>query len=648
MTNPPQDNNPFISIAFTIVNLLCLGFIMYGLICDAYIYVWIAFALAIFVLTIYTIWKNLAKKANSPLSKKLFQTSTPITTNYFNEYVNEELFNNINASIHSFEEFFYALIFSTDDFYNWLSAQSRPMPDEYDVHHSVRLMMMADIQSGFKSMYCSQDMTSKEGLAKYMLINFLDKEEYIEYKNIRHISKESLSSATDWGITASNIFNKEQNLDKLVLSDLLQLFNKDLQLQYLIILYRFFSIAAKADGVVTPDETVYLGSILEHARNIAESEETLNKLLEVKYSNEGKKSIHITHRNNYNFKDIARWVVEKQEIDILEIQHKFSLEHYQTLKIIDKLEKEGIVSQSNKEGIRFVLVSSVGQLERQWDTNSNNSSVVEKEINAKSNLSQLNELIGLNSVKKDVQTLSNYIKIQQEREKNGLKSSSVSYHCVFTGNPGTGKTTVARILAKIYKDLGVVNKGHLVETDRAGLVAEYVGQTAVKTNKIIDSALDGVLFIDEAYSLAEGGSSDYGSEAIATLLKRMEDDRDRLIVIVAGYTENMKHFINSNPGLQSRFTRYIEFPDYSAEELMQIFEMHMRKYDYHFGEGAKEQLRHILDMAIIHKDENFGNGRFVRNVFESILQRQADRLASMGELTSEQLSRIEKEDLADL
>ena len=647
MTNPPQDNNPFISIAFTIVNLLCLGFIMYGLICDAYIYVWLAFALAIFVLTIYTIWKNLAKKANSPLSKKLFQTSTPITTNYYNVYINEELFNSINSSIHAFEEFLYVLIF-TDDLYNWLAAQSRPMPDEYDVHHSVRLMMMADIQSGFKSMHCSQDMKSKEGLAKYMLINFLDKEEYIEYKNIRHISEESLSSATDWGITASNMFNKEQNADKLVLSELLQLFNKDLQLQYLIILYRFFSIAAKADGEVTPDETAYLGGILEHARNIAESEEILNKLLEVKYSYEGKKSIHITHRNNYNYNDIAQWVVKRQEINIVEILNKFSLEYNQTLKIVEKLEKDGIVSPCNKEGVRYVLVSNIGQLERQLDSNSNITSTVEKEQIAKSALNQLNELIGLDSVKKDVKTLSNYIRIQKQREEKGLKASSVSYHCVFTGNPGTGKTTVARIVASIYKELGVLKKGHLIETDRSGLVAEYVGQTAVKTNKIIDSALDGVLFIDEAYTLTEGGSSDYGSEAIATLLKRMEDDRDRLVVIVAGYTENMKHFINSNPGLKSRFTHYIEFPDYSADELMQIFEMHMLKYDYHFGEGAKKQLQQIFDDIIAHKDENFGNGRFVRNVFEKVLQSQADRLASEGNLTTKQLSSIEKEDFVEI
>jgi SpoVK/Ycf46/Vps4 family AAA+-type ATPase len=204
---------------------------------------------------------------------------------------------------------------------------------------------------------------------------------------------------------------------------------------------------------------------------------------------------------------------------------------------------------------------------------------------------------------------------------------------------------VARILAQIYKDLGVVSKGHLVETDRAGLVAEFIGQTAIKTDKVIESALDGVLFIDEAYALAAGGDNDYGKEAIATLIKRMEDYRDRLIVILAGYTEHMKGFIASNPGLQSRFNRYIDFPDYSPEELLQIFEWNMKKYDYLFGEGAKEHLQLYFENEVARKDTNFGNGRFVRNVFEKTLERQANRLAKEVHLTTDKLLRIKIEDL---
>lgn len=256
----------------------------------------------------------------------------------------------------------------------------------------------------------------------------------------------------------------------------------------------------------------------------------------------------------------------------------------------------------------------------------------------------LNELIGLATVKQEIEQLRNFVKIQQLRAQKGLKNSNVSYHCVFTGNPGTGKTTVARIVASIYKQLGVLKKGHLIETDRAGLVGEYVGHTAVKTNKKIDEALDGVLFIDEAYSLV-GEGTDFGKEAIATLLKRMEDDRERLVVILAGYTDEMKQFIATNPGLQSRFNRYIDFPDYSADELMQIFEFNLQKYEYTITPTASDAMKQYFEYAVIHKDKSFGNARFVRNIFEKTIELQANRLASISNLTKEELSVIELEDL---
>lgn len=260
-------------------------------------------------------------------------------------------------------------------------------------------------------------------------------------------------------------------------------------------------------------------------------------------------------------------------------------------------------------------------------------------------IKELNSLIGLTSVKSEINTLTNYINVQRMRAEKGMKVSPISYHCVFTGNPGTGKTTVARIVSEIYKELGILKKGHLVETDRSGLVAEYVGQTAVKTNKIIDSALDGILFIDEAYSLVDGGNSDYGKEAIATLLKRMEDDRDRLVVILAGYTGEMKRFIDSNPGLQSRFNRYIEFPDYSAEELFQIFESSTKKYEYKLTDEAGSALKEVFEKAVANKDKSFGNGRFVRNLFERVIEKQANRISSSTDVSAESLATIEIADI---
>lgn len=260
-------------------------------------------------------------------------------------------------------------------------------------------------------------------------------------------------------------------------------------------------------------------------------------------------------------------------------------------------------------------------------------------------LDSLNSLIGLKEVKQSITSLVNFISVNQKRKEMGMKVPSVSYHCVFTGNPGTGKTTVARILAGIYRNLGILQTGQLVETDRSGLVAEYVGQTAIKTNKIIDSAIGGVLFIDEAYSLVGGGNEDYGKEAISTLLKRMEDDRDKLVVILAGYSKEMEDFINSNPGLRSRFSRYIHFPDYSADELFQIFQLNMQKFDYHLTDDGESYLKRVLERRVAHKPSDFGNAREVRNLFEKVVEAQSDRLQRMNGLTKEAMSEFTLEDL---
>ncbi|MGN0187780.1 MAG: DUF4236 domain-containing protein [Paludibacteraceae bacterium] len=351
------------------------------------------------------------------------------------------------------------------------------------------------------------------------------------------------------------------------------------------------------------------------------------------------------------FIDVARWIVETQNASISGVLRRFSIGFNRAGRLLDQLEAVGIIGPLMPQGYRDIFVADMQQLEKKLQNLGLESGCQEKnEVLRKASHPQLttqklDELIGLVSVKKEIQTLTNFIKIQQKRAEKGLKSSSLSYHCVFTGNPGTGKTTVARIVAGIYKDLGILKNGHLVETDRAGLVGEYVGQTAVKTNKIIDSALDGVLFIDEAYTLIAGGTNDYGKEAIATLLKRMEDDRNRLVVILAGYTEEMKLFIDSNPGLQSRFNRYIEFPDYSSTELLQIFEMQLQKFDYKLTNKAQRTIQIFFEQICENKDKSFGNARFVRNIFEKTLEKQANRLSLDPDLTVGELKEILEEDL---
>ena len=256
-------------------------------------------------------------------------------------------------------------------------------------------------------------------------------------------------------------------------------------------------------------------------------------------------------------------------------------------------------------------------------------------------LAELDALIGLETIKSSVRSLINLVKVQKLREEAGLKVSPMSLHMVFTGNPGTGKTTVARIMAGLLRAIGVLKKGHLIETDRSGLVAGFVGQTALKTTDIVKSAIDGILFIDEAYSLTpQNSDNDFGREAVETLLKLMEDNRDSLVVIVAGYNELMHHFISSNPGLESRFNRYFAFPDYNAEELLHIFDGLCEKNEYTLGEGTRERVSILLDLMYLTRGESFGNARDVRNMFEDIIAIHADRVSKIEEPTREQLAEI--------
>jgi hypothetical protein len=261
-------------------------------------------------------------------------------------------------------------------------------------------------------------------------------------------------------------------------------------------------------------------------------------------------------------------------------------------------------------------------------------------------LGELQGLVGVHAVKAEVGRLTNFLKIRQQRLQQGMAIPKQSLHFVFTGNPGTGKTTVARIVAKVLYGFEVLKTPGLLEADRSSLVGGFIGQTAIKTNEAIEKATDGVLFIDEAYTLSRSDKEDYGQEAIDTLLKKMEDLRDRLVVIVAGYPNEMATFVSSNPGLESRFTRYINFDDYQVAELCQIFENMCKSNDYKLTQEARGNLAIILNRAFVNRDENFGNARFVRNAYERTLGNHSDRLAlSDAELSRDALQTIEAADL---
>jgi SpoVK/Ycf46/Vps4 family AAA+-type ATPase len=236
--------------------------------------------------------------------------------------------------------------------------------------------------------------------------------------------------------------------------------------------------------------------------------------------------------------------------------------------------------------------------------------------------------------------------VQGERERQGLPKTTVSLHTVFVGNPGTGKTTVARILGKALGGLGIVSGGHTIETDRSGLVAQFAGQTGPRVNERVDQALDGVLFIDEAYSLiAERGEDGFGHEAVQVLMKRMEDDRERLVVIIAGYPEPMLKMLRSNPGLSSRFQRTLTFPDYTADELVAVFQGMCRKNHYTISEEVLDKLKCILTAAVSSRDQHFGNSRLVRNLFEASIRRLANRIVNVVPLTHDVLTSLHADDL---
>ena len=676
--------------------------------------------------------ERLAKEQQEEAERKAKQP------NYFDIKITEEQFNEVSKVCKSLDDFQNHILIYHSNFYDFLKSKGLATQTHDEICDAIKFMIYSDVYVSMEAMQSSMSIKDKEGFARIMLVSIINSSEEIEYSLLERLTEDIISNAESIGLGAKNAFGKNNNL---TLPGLLKEYNEDLYLQYLICLYRFLSITAKADDVVKPAEADYLNNIMALLHQV-------DSYVNVKYDyiiNWGTE-VNLYESYDYSFDTISvgKYIVKSQKCVISDIQAELSISRDRVLKALKVLEDKNIIQTEGRtrkvliqkesdllralrgesivkgnidisqtispnhtpvvqtddiilphsekydplllEAAKYVVteqVSALSALQRKFEVGYRRASkicdqLVEigvwgtmngeegheilvkdlkqlKEIlkshqaepspsKLKSSTSELDTLVGLASVKEEIKTLSNFIKIQQKRKEQGLKSSSVSYHCVFTGNPGTGKTTVARIVAQIYKDLGILSKGHLVETDRAGLVAEYVGQTAVKTNKIIDSALDGVLFIDEAYSLI-GTGQDYGKEAIATLLKRMEDNRDRLVVILAGYSKEMQDFINTNPGLQSRFNRYIDFPDYSAEELLQIFEKNVEKFDYKLEKEALVAMSEYFQHAVENKDANFGNARFVRNIFEKTLEKQANRLSTDPDLDTNELTLITLADL---
>ncbi len=434
------------------------------------------------------------------------------------------------------------------------------------------------------------------------------------------------------------IFGFLANVD----SDLREAFAKDLAYD----LARIAVALAKADGELSPEECLTLSIFVRYPqlspveRKEFADWELLDPLTRTQIVNLAHSLVsQISHLSLQNLDTPAQVRALSEELKDPALFESYAAGIYRFAQLVAK--SRAPVSEAEEQILKQIWELLHGPTPAQLE-------LTPKPENLEQLLFKLETLVGLASVKKEVSSLVNFLKVQKERRERGLPTNDLTLHAVFVGPPGTGKTSVARLYAGILRELGFLKKGHLVEVDRAGLIGAYMGQTSKKVDEVVTSALDGMLFIDEAYALVpEGEQWDYGKEAIDVLMKRMEDERGRLVVVVAGYEGPMQRFLDANPGVRSRFTRTLQFPNYSCDELCLIFEKFALDSTYKLHVEAKALLKSILSQALAAKDPSFGNARYVRNLFEKSLQRQADRIAGASmPYSDEVLTTLTKDDIA--